>query len=227
MLMNLLEKRLWYFPKNFMEFFRTAVMQNTCEKIPVNVHATGSFTKFCERDTDTNFFDDIIKSNFEASYFKPNEVKPYLWSTQYLEKFNVLHVIIRSITRKFENSKALLEECELVFNIICISETWCENNKLQINSNLFLTWFESVLYERSKKSSELIFTEKILPYKIRKDLYESDKHKQILFLEILFKNSFWYKPSKSENDVLSMFLIQIFKSLLRKINPSIFLETST
>ena len=95
------------------------------DKISVNIYETGSFTKFDERDTDTNVFDDITKSNFETLYFKPNEVKPKFQSTQYLEKLNVLHVNIRSIKRNFENLKALLEECEFVFNIIRVSETWC------------------------------------------------------------------------------------------------------
>ena len=61
----------------------------TFENISVNIYETGSFSKFDERGPDTNFFDDITKSNFETSYFKPNEVKPYLRSTQYLEKLNV------------------------------------------------------------------------------------------------------------------------------------------
>ena len=77
-------------------------------------------------------------------------------------------------------------------------------NKLQINSNLFITGFDSVLYGRSKKSSEggvLILIKKNLSYKTRKDLYESDEHKPILSLEILFKSSFSYKPSKSDNDL--------------------------
>ena len=94
------------------------------ENISVNIHETGSFTKFDERDPDINLFDDITKSNYETSYLKPNEVKPRLRSTQYLEKLNVLHVNIRSITRNFENLKTLLEECEFVFNIICVLETW-------------------------------------------------------------------------------------------------------
>ena len=68
-----------------------------CEKsenISVNIYETGSFTKFDERDPDTNFFDDITKSNFETSYFNSNKVKPYLQSTQYLEKLNLLKSII-------------------------------------------------------------------------------------------------------------------------------------
>ena len=84
-----------------------------------------SFIKFDERDTDTNVFDDITKSNFETLCFKQNEVKSYLQSKQYLEKLDVLLVNIRSLKRYFENLKALLDDCELVFNIICVSETWC------------------------------------------------------------------------------------------------------
>ena len=158
------------------------------ENISVNIYETGSFTKFDERDPDTKFFDDMTKLNFETSYFKPNEVKPYLRSTQYLEKRNVLHVNIRSIKRNFENLKALLEECELVFNIICVSETWCSNTELQNNSNLSLAEFDSVPYEGSKKSRRgggvLIFILKNLAYKIRNDLSESVEHKEILSLEI-------------------------------------------
>ena len=44
-----------------------------------------------------------------------------------------------------------MEECEFVFNIICVSEKWCSNTELQNNSNHFLTGFDSLSYERSKK----------------------------------------------------------------------------
>ena len=124
----------------------------------VNIYETDSFTKFDERDPDTNFFYDITKSSFKTSYFKPNIVKPYLRSTQYLEKLNVLHVNIRSIKHNFENLKALLEECGFVFNIICVSETWCSNTELQNNSNRSLTGFDSVPYERSTKKEETEFS---------------------------------------------------------------------
>ena len=46
------------------------------ENISVNIYETGSFIKFDENDTYTNFVDDVTKSNFDTSYFKPNEVKP-------------------------------------------------------------------------------------------------------------------------------------------------------
>ena len=62
------------------------------ENISVNIYETDFFTKFDERDPDTKFFCYITKSSFKNSYFKPNEVKPYLRSTQYLEKLNDLYV---------------------------------------------------------------------------------------------------------------------------------------
>ena len=121
--------------------------------------------------------------------------------------FEVLNVIL-----KVKNSKALLEECELVFNIICVSETWCSNTKLQNNLNLSLAGFDSVPYERSKKSWRegrvLIFIKKELSYKIRKDLSESDEHKEILSVETSYKTSSnillscCYKLPKGDKHVL-------------------------
>ena len=131
-----------------------------------------------------------------------------------MEKLNVLHVTIRSIKRNFENLKGLLEECELVFNIICVSETWSSNTKLQNNSNLSLTGFDSLPYERSKKNrggGVLIFIKKNISYKIRKDLSESKEHKEIL--------SCCYKPPKGDSDILSRLLKQVFKKSTAEKKP--------
>ena len=63
----------------------------------------------------------------------------------------------------------------------------------------------------------MIFTKKNLSYKIRKDLSESDEHKEKLSLEVSYKNSSnillscCYKPPKGDNGILSMFLKKVFK----------------
>ena len=131
-----------------------------------------------------------------------------------------------SIKRNFENLKALLEECELVCNMICVSETWCSNTELQNNASLSLAGFDSVPYKRSRRGGGvLIFIKKNLSYKIRKDLSESDEHKEILSLEILYKNSFnillgcCYKPLKGDNDILSMFLKHVFEKSAAEKKP--------
>ena len=66
----------------------------------------------------------------------------------------MVHVNIRSIKLNFENLEALLEECEFVFNITCVSGTLFSDTKLQNNWNLSLTRFDSVPYERSEKIEE-------------------------------------------------------------------------
>ena len=121
-----------------------------------------------------------------------------------------------------------MEQCEFVFNIICVSETWCSNTKLQNNSNLSLTGFDSVPY-KSRGGGVLIFIKKNLSYQIRKDLSESDKHKEIFSLKVTHKNSSnillscCYKPPKGDNDILSMFLKQVFKKSTAEKKPYYFI----
>ena len=60
---------------------------------------------------------------------------------------------------------------------------------LQNNSNLSLEGFDSISYKRSRSRRGgivLIFIKKNLSYKIRKDLSESDEHKEIKILPIYF-----------------------------------------
>ena len=99
---------------------------------------------------------------------------------------------------------------------------------LQNNSNLSLAGFDSISYERSRGRRGgivLIFIKKNLSYKIRKDLSESDEHKEILYMEISYKNSSnillscCYKPPKGDNDILSMFLKQVFKKSTAEKKP--------
>ena len=71
----------------------------------------------------------------------------------------------------------------------------------------------------------MIFIKKNLSSKIRKDLSESDKHKAILSLEVSYKNSSnillscCYKPTKGDNDILRMFLKQVFKKSTAEKKP--------
>ena len=81
--------------------------------------------------------------------------------------------------------------------------------------------FNSVPYKKSKKSrgrvGVLISIKKNFFYKLRKDLSESDEHNEILSLEISRKNfsklllSCCYKPTKGDNDILSMLLKEVFQ----------------
>ena len=71
----------------------------------------------------------------------------------------------------------------------------------------------------------LIFIKKNLSCKIREDLSESDEHKEILSLEVSYKNSSnillscCYKPPKGDNGILSMFLKKVFKKSAAEKKP--------
>lgn len=121
------------------------------ENISVDIYEPCSFTKSYERDPCINFSDDvrkfdIIQSTLEIFSFEPNKVKPKLQSTQYLQKFiNVLHVYIWSGKHDFKNVKMLLEECALVFNIMCFRNIVFKHWTATKFESFSLTGFYSVL----------------------------------------------------------------------------------
>ena len=137
-------------------------------------------------------------------------------------RINVLHVNIRSIKRNFENLKAL-EECEYVFNIICVPETLCSNTNPQNNLNLSFKGFASVPYERSKNSREggvLIFIKRIFLIKFEKiflNLMNIKKYFPWKFRIKVHLLHFWVAATSHPRVTMSMFQ----KSLLRKRNFTI------
>ena len=58
------------------------------ENISVNIYETGSFTKFDERDSDTNFFNDITKSTTKVKLEKL--LKNLMYYRSILEASNVI-----------------------------------------------------------------------------------------------------------------------------------------
>ena len=72
--------------------------------LSVNIYESDSFTKFDERDPDTNFFDYIKKSNYETSYFKTKEARKRTFTVHsiwkkvmsYISIFEVLNVILKT-----------------------------------------------------------------------------------------------------------------------------------
>ena len=79
----------------------------------------------------------------------------------------------------------------------------------------------------------LISTKKNPSQKIRKKFSESEEHREILSLEISNKNpsdilmSCGYNSPKGDNDILSMFLKQVFKKDKKVRRLTILLEFST
>ena len=71
----------------------------------------------------------------DTQYFSPDDIITQL--TTLSENYvSVLHVNIRSISKKFEKLKDLLANINLKFKIICLTETWCKDEDV-IDNSLF------------------------------------------------------------------------------------------
>ena len=85
---------------------------------------------------------------------------------------SVLHLIIRSLRKNFEDFKELYKMLNLKFSIACSSGTWADDNKLGNDSLIQLpgynVWHQIRRNYRSEGIS--IFAHECLPFKRRQDL---------------------------------------------------------
>ena len=168
-----------------------------------------------ERDPGQTFFNESNTQNFECSYLFPNEIEGFLSEKENSEDINAIHLNIRSLSKNFDNLLDILRDSNYSFNILCITETWCTDSNLKSNSNLHLPNFDLISQERKtnkRGSGVLIYIHKRLKCNLRYDLCVSDKHKEILTIEISRENdknillSCCYRPPNGDRENLSTFL---------------------
>ena len=85
------------------------------------------------QDPDVNFFLDNIPS-LNTEYFSPSDVKIGFSKFESLGTLSVQHLSIRSLRKNFEHSKELDKTLNLKFSIVCFSETWADDGKLENDS---------------------------------------------------------------------------------------------
>ncbi|XP_065673886.1 uncharacterized protein LOC136090837 [Hydra vulgaris] len=131
------------------------------------------------------------------------------------EKIRILHINIRSLSKNNENFRHFLEETKNIFNIICVTETWCSTYELEKNSNFHLKNFELVSLERQtnkRGGGVLIYVKENFAYKVRIDLSVSDEDKEIATIELIInkgKNiliSSCYRPPDGACENFSSYL---------------------
>jgi exonuclease III len=138
-----------------------------------------------------------------------------------------MHTNMRSLKHNFDKLNILLNETNFIFNIICVSETWCTDSELKNNSTLHLPTYKAVSLERSAKNrggGVLMYIKENIPYKVRDDLTVSDGDKEIITIEIINKDSknillsVCYRPPKGASNNLATFLqnIIINKAIVEK-----------
>ena len=86
-----------------------------------------------------------------AQYVSVDESKIQLSTCTTSSSFSILHVNIRNMSKNFEKFKLILHECNYLFSIICLTETWCSDETFRNDSNLQLPNYNSIHLERKNK----------------------------------------------------------------------------
>ncbi|XP_065684380.1 uncharacterized protein LOC136096739 [Hydra vulgaris] len=115
--------------------------------------------------------------------------------------------------------KYFLIECDYLFSMICITETWCSDESCRINSSLEIPKYKLLSFERktNKRGGGIItYIRNDQITKIREDLSTSDADSEVFTIEITSNKSkniivsTCYRPPEGDLLKFSNHLIQIF-----------------
>ena len=97
------------------------------ESLSFNNFFAKDYLNDSNQDSDVNFYNNI--SSIETSYLLPCEANNKL---KYFssETLSILHLNIRSMTKNFETFQEFYNSLNVNFSIICLSETWTNDNNL-------------------------------------------------------------------------------------------------
>ena len=178
--------------------------------------------EFLLNDQDLNYFSEADALQSNCSYYYANEIKEFLD----FKNFNALHINIRSITKNFENFYLNMKESINIFSLICMSETWCNSENANSNSNICLPGYNIIFLDRKNKKRGgglLIYIKECLRCITRHDMSISDDDKEILTVEIQTKKnnknliiSCCYRPPSGQIENFNLFLNDILKKSIHE-----------
>ena len=141
-----------------------------------------------KQDPDVNFFLDNIHSII-TEYFSLSDVKIGFSKFESPDTFSVLYLNVRSLRKNIEDFKELYKTLNLKFSIVCFSETWADDNKLESDYLIQLPGY-NVLHQIGKNRRGRgisIFVHESLSLKRRQDLGTNSEAVESLSIEILNK----------------------------------------
>ena len=170
------------------------------------------------------FQETLIDSSSNADSIKINT--PYYSINQFLElnieDFSIFHLNIRSLQKNFESFKLFLSSSKTNFDVICLSETWCDD--LVSNNSLFhlpdYTLFEQPRTSGKRGGGVLIYVSDVISSTVRTKFNVSTNYTETLFIELSFSNckniivGIVYRPPNGKYDIFKKHL----KSVIKKVN---------
>ena len=103
--------------------------------------------------------------------------------------FSVYHINIRSLNKNFDKLLEFLSIMKNEFDIIAISETWCNDDIININS-LYQIPNYNPIYQIRKTSSRglVLYMHKTITFNVLEKLSNNNEHTESLSVEIIRKN---------------------------------------
>ena len=148
------------------------------------------YNKFnSDNDPDYNIFNENLP-NLDTPYVLPQECYEIFHKFKN-DSFSVLHVNMLSLKKNFEKLKLLLSKINFSFKVICLTETWCEDERFEKTSIYQLNDYTAIHQERKNKrkgGGVCCFIHNSIIYKQRIDISISDENTEALSLEIINKN---------------------------------------
>ena len=98
------------------------------------------FKTLLGNDADSSdLFYETMFENINAEYFTIENIGDKMNSfSSNACSFSILHVNIRSIKKNFSNFRLFLSQLKHEFSVICLTETWCNDQTFRNDSNLRL-----------------------------------------------------------------------------------------
>lgn len=137
-------------------------------------------------DPDLNYFKNL---NIETNDFSPIEAKTHLAKCK--NKFSLLNINTRSISKNFENLKTMLCNLKFNFKIICVTETWLKEHMVT-NSNFNIPGYKSIHQPRSENRTgggTCLFLHNSINYKLRSNLSINTDDCESLTVELINQNT--------------------------------------
>ena len=85
------------------------------------------------------------------------DIKGFLHDVQNLENITALHMNLRSLKSNFDGFCDLLNEVSFIFNVICLTETWCDDNEILTNSTFHIPNYDIFLLKEKQKDEAEVF----------------------------------------------------------------------
>ena len=157
------------------------------------------------------FFNRDNMKSIDTQYFLPTEAKNFIKHIE-THSFSALHINIRSLSKNFENFKTLLSTLHIEFKLICVTETWSQEDQV----SLFRLPGYSFIHKKSGKiKGVFIIINCVVSYKVRTDLSMENGDIESLCVEIMNKKhkniivNTLYRPTTGK--------IKPFKSSLKDV----------